>query len=323
MRINAVYYFHDMIEALKAKGHVEGTDLFGFGYDFRQSNRLPAALGAYKARIEDISARNQGRKVDIVTHSMGGLLTKALLAAHPETFAAHVRTWVAVACPFAGAPGFTMDALVSGTQFLSGWEQYWFVNRWTMHQTLQECPSVYEMMPDPSTKWSLDPTLTVWLAAGEGGKGEERRVTVQTFYGLLEEVLRDNSVSRGGKTTPLPLNPALVKWAAGTRSLLKKAKLPKSTSFYNVCGRGFDTAQSVTYGTEDAPLKSLQELEKGGGQYEHVKGDATVPFESAMADGLHARGRYEVDGTTDGDHQGLLRNKDVLAKVLGWLGEGS
>ncbi|GER43254.1 histidine triad nucleotide-binding protein [Striga asiatica] len=36
---DCVYYFHDMIAELISWGYKEGTTLFGFGYDFRQSNR--------------------------------------------------------------------------------------------------------------------------------------------------------------------------------------------------------------------------------------------------------------------------------------------
>lgn len=35
----SVYYFHDMIVEMTKWGFQEGKTLFGFGYDFRQSNR--------------------------------------------------------------------------------------------------------------------------------------------------------------------------------------------------------------------------------------------------------------------------------------------
>jgi hypothetical protein len=38
-RMDDVYYFHDLIKQLTGWGYQEGTTLFGFGYDFRQSNR--------------------------------------------------------------------------------------------------------------------------------------------------------------------------------------------------------------------------------------------------------------------------------------------
>lgn len=44
-RMDDVYYFHDLIKQLTAWGYQEGTTLFGFGYDFRQSNRCFTRAG--------------------------------------------------------------------------------------------------------------------------------------------------------------------------------------------------------------------------------------------------------------------------------------
>ena len=37
--LNDVCYFHELIGKLLEWGYEEGSTLFGFGYDFRQSNR--------------------------------------------------------------------------------------------------------------------------------------------------------------------------------------------------------------------------------------------------------------------------------------------
>jgi hypothetical protein len=42
LRLDTVYYFHDLIKEMKSWGYKEGATLFGFGYDFRQSNRYVA-----------------------------------------------------------------------------------------------------------------------------------------------------------------------------------------------------------------------------------------------------------------------------------------
>ena len=38
-RLTELYHFHDMIDMLIERGYKKGTTLFGYGYDFRQSNR--------------------------------------------------------------------------------------------------------------------------------------------------------------------------------------------------------------------------------------------------------------------------------------------
>lgn len=37
---DSAYYFHEMIDEMISWGYKEAKTLFGFGYDFRQSNRL-------------------------------------------------------------------------------------------------------------------------------------------------------------------------------------------------------------------------------------------------------------------------------------------
>lgn len=39
LHVDDVYHFHDMIDMLVGCGYKKGTTLFGYGYDFRQSNR--------------------------------------------------------------------------------------------------------------------------------------------------------------------------------------------------------------------------------------------------------------------------------------------
>lgn len=39
LHVTDVYHFHDMIDMLIECGYEKGTTLFGYAYDFRQSNR--------------------------------------------------------------------------------------------------------------------------------------------------------------------------------------------------------------------------------------------------------------------------------------------
>ena len=55
----------------------------------RQSNRVHAKQLLEK--LEAVSAANGGARIDIVTHSMGGLLIKFLLAQYPGAFERLVR----------------------------------------------------------------------------------------------------------------------------------------------------------------------------------------------------------------------------------------
>lgn len=85
------------------------ANLFVFAYDWRQSNsRSAAQLADYIACIQAIHAEGDG--VDILAHSMGGLVARRYLIDHPS---ASVHTLITIGSPWLGAPQ-TMDILESG-----------------------------------------------------------------------------------------------------------------------------------------------------------------------------------------------------------------
>ena len=120
-----LYYYRTGINALKSKGYVAGKNLHGLGFDFRycklplardiflqlqsfvalhpstasQYHKLPARgrqsnrthSKALLEKLEAMSAANGGARVNIVSHSMGGLVTKFLLAQYPQAFERLVR----------------------------------------------------------------------------------------------------------------------------------------------------------------------------------------------------------------------------------------
>ncbi|CAI5472950.1 unnamed protein product [Closterium sp. Yama58-4] len=174
--LDVVCYYHHTIVEMRKWGFKDGETLFGFGYDFRQSNRLPESLDRLRARLEAIVAAS-GRRVDVVTHSMGGLLFKSFVALHPADAKRLVRKWVSIAAPFRGAPGFIMDTLLTGVEFLKGWQKSLFISKWTMHQLMVECPSVYELMADYDFHWGgQKPELRVVRRQPDTKAAAEREV---------------------------------------------------------------------------------------------------------------------------------------------------
>lgn len=59
----------------------EGSSLYNCG---RPYCRLSEHMDALKAKLEIMYVASGGRKVDILSHSMGGLLVKSFLALHHE-----------------------------------------------------------------------------------------------------------------------------------------------------------------------------------------------------------------------------------------------
>ncbi|KAL3699381.1 hypothetical protein R1sor_017403 [Riccia sorocarpa] len=318
LRLDVVYYFHDFIKQLLSWGYSEGTTLFGFPYDFRQSNRLPERMEALELKLKQIYEVS-GKKVDIISHSMGGLVVKSFLALHPEVFEKYVNKWIAVTVPFQGAPGFILDCLLTGIEFVKGWQRELFIAKWSMHQLLIECPSVYELMASPHFEWNDIPELRLWHQR-VGGNGESEcemeRFGPKDCIGVMMAALKDNILEFNGEQVSVPLNRDIMAWAMETFRILKTAKLPKSVTFYNVFGTELPTPMHVCYGSQDTPIQMLQDILQTEADYEFVNGDATVPAESAMADELDAKARLGIPG----DHRGILNDERFFRVMKAWLG---
>ncbi|KAH0455165.1 hypothetical protein IEQ34_015197 [Dendrobium chrysotoxum] len=316
-----VYYYHDMIEEMLKWGFQEGKTLFGFGYDFRQSNRLQETLDRFSAKLESIFNSSGGRKLNLVTHSMGGLLAKCFLSLHGDVFEKYVQNWIAIAAPFQGAPGYITTSLLNGASFVEGWEENFFISKLSMQHLLIECPSIYELMGSLSFSWEEIPLLQIWRERHDSS-GQVHALLesyeADEVTAIMNEALLGNNISCDGMKVPLPFNLEILKWANETRKILSNSKIPGTVKFYNIYGINIDTPHTVCYGSEKAPIAELQELMSSQAKYICVDGDGTVPTESAKADGFDAAIRVAVHA----DHRGIVCDRHVFRILKHWLKAG-
>jgi|GEM_PF-2398603 len=95
-----LHTFDNLWDALEAVGYVGGRTLFFLGYDFRQSNVQTAH--ELKAKIAEVRAICGCTKVDLIAHSMGGLVSRQYIQS--DEYADDVDQMIFLGTPHLGSP---------------------------------------------------------------------------------------------------------------------------------------------------------------------------------------------------------------------------
>ena len=100
-------FFTGLIEELKQNGYEEGENLFVFPYDWRLDLNWTAASIPYsgfnslKDKIEQVKQQTGAQKVNIIAHSMGGLVAKNYIKHYGS---GSVDKFINIGTPHLGAP---------------------------------------------------------------------------------------------------------------------------------------------------------------------------------------------------------------------------
>lgn len=95
-----LHTYDDLIATLVANGYVEDEDLFTFPYEWRDSNVFSADL--LDDKIDEIKTICGCQKVDIVAHSMGGLVARSYIQSFD--YDSDVDQLIFLGTPHKGAP---------------------------------------------------------------------------------------------------------------------------------------------------------------------------------------------------------------------------
>lgn len=99
--IDPIFHVYDnLIETLAKNGFIPGELLFTFPYDWRQSNVVAAQK--IKSRINEIKEICKCNKVDIIAHSMGGLVAREYIQS--DKYTKDVDNLIFLGTPHLGAP---------------------------------------------------------------------------------------------------------------------------------------------------------------------------------------------------------------------------
>jgi pimeloyl-ACP methyl ester carboxylesterase len=141
--------FDGLIGSLLQNGYKEGTDLFVLPYDWRLSNTQNQAL--LKDSIVHALSASGKSKVNIIAHSMGGLLAKDYLAENPDAPIDHLFF---IATPHLGTPK-VFKALMYGDDMgynfsIASALSIHVLNPDRVKIIAQNMPAVYELLPSQS-----------------------------------------------------------------------------------------------------------------------------------------------------------------------------
>jgi len=169
--------YNPLLENLEHMGYDDGTTLYAMPYDWRRSNRYSADLldetiTAQLAAVANVPYVNQDGQVDLVVHSMGGLVSRVYVQGYglddengdaPIPYDGDVRKVIFIASPHRGFPITyrTWEGLT--------WDDYLYEN----DQTLLRFFMNQVLWPNWIRK-QFDPTPAEMQAAGcypAGGGG--------------------------------------------------------------------------------------------------------------------------------------------------------
>ena len=250
-------------------------DLFVFPYDWRKPNAShTATLHAY---LQNISKLHGGAKVNLVVHSMGGLVMRRYLLDYGSDLIGRVVT---VGSPIWGAPEAAYR-MFSGIFFdLAGVD---LINSSIMKTSVLSMPAVHEL--NPSTKFYQNWGLPVFVEEGldyDGNGIKNEGYDTAKFRATLDDLAYPQTP--GPNNVSFHDNPAGRQddWSADTNSveflhIVGKQAVNKTTVGIRTRPKTLLEAILPTTGSALPPIVS------GYGVFERIpgEGDGTVPTLSA------------------------------------------
>jgi len=153
--------FKGFFDNMEANGYIlddndfnEGENLFCFSYDWRKDNAYNAAL--LSDFIDNVLLWTGSNKVNLVGHSMGGIVAKTFIKLFDES---RVEKLVFIGTPHLGAPE-VLTVMLNGKLF--EWLNN-FIANYLIRELGRNLPSCYQLIP---TRSYFDTTLSNGVSEG-------------------------------------------------------------------------------------------------------------------------------------------------------------
>lgn len=153
------HYYDLILNEFERQGYVEGQDLFTFPYDWRYGVTGHFSGGGMNSdlladKITDILNTTSSTSVDVVAHSLGGLITKKYVQEHLADN--YINKAIFVGVPNTGSPD-AVKALLTGSNFGIPW-----LSNDEIKKLAENMPAVYDVLPSQqyyNTKGSFVGTI--------------------------------------------------------------------------------------------------------------------------------------------------------------------
>ena len=137
-------YSDGLINEFNNQGYVENETLFTFPYDWRYgvTGKYPDGktnTDLLAQKISDILSQTGAEKVDVISHSMGGLIVKDYVVNNSANH--HINKTVFVGVPNIGSPK-AVKTLVQGDNL-----DMFFVNQQEIKKIAENMPAMYDLSP--------------------------------------------------------------------------------------------------------------------------------------------------------------------------------
>lgn len=129
-------YFRSLLIDLESGGYERDISYSLFPYDWRLN--LTSAVFDLKQKIDDIKNQTGSEKIDIVAHSMGGLVAKAYVHEYGD---GNIGKLIFVGTPHLGAPK-AGKVLLTGDQFSIPW-----LEKERIKEIAENSPALHQLLP--------------------------------------------------------------------------------------------------------------------------------------------------------------------------------
>ncbi len=245
--------YFSMVQHLREMGYQKHTTLFAFPYDWRYSISDNAAL--LKKKMDEAIEKSRAKQVQLVAHSMGGLLVKETLLTN-ASYQAKTKRVIYLGTPFLGAP-LAYQAIKYGYNFGIP-----LLTTETGRQIAEYSPAVHELLP--SKEYAIRDSFLRLLF--------DEKSRPFTY----EEFLKDQRIR-------LPYDP-LIRQSMKLHKKWDEKKL--YVSQYSVVGQGHTTLLGYEYNQYQKLLTPF---------FDKASGDGTVPFISANYNQKDIRKQFYVN----------------------------